>query len=108
MRKIKVLSLLAGVVSLSCAAVPLRAPSVPLVSVDPFFSVWSPADKLSEAPTEHWCGQAQPMAALLRVDGKTSRLLGAEPSDVPAMPQTGCTVWPLRTVCVFEDGAVQA
>jgi len=108
MRKIKVLSLLAGAMSLSCAAIPLRAPSVPLVSVDPFFSVWSPADKLSDAPTEHWSGQAQPMSALLRVDGQTFRLLGTEPSDVPSMPQTACTVWPLRTVCAFADGAVHA
>jgi len=102
--------LLAGVMSLLCAAFaePLRAPSVPLVSVDPFFSVWSPADKLSDATTEHWSGQAQPMCALLRVDGKTFRLMGTEPADVPAMPQTACTVWPLRTVCVFGNGAVQA
>ena len=89
-------------------AAPLRPPAVPLVSVDPFFSVWSPADKLADAPAEHWSGQAQPMSALLRVDGKAWRLMGAEPADVPALPQTACTVLPLRTVCRFADGAVEA
>jgi len=101
-------ALLACAGMLSAGAAPLRPPSVPLVTVDPFFSVWSPADKLADAPTEHWSGQAQPMTALLRVDGKTLRLLGAEPADVPALPQTACEVLPLRTVCRFADATVEA
>ncbi|MDD4442899.1 MAG: DUF4965 domain-containing protein [Kiritimatiellia bacterium] len=101
---------LAGVVSLVCAAAagPLRPPSVPLVTVDPFFSVWSPADRLTDAPTEHWSGARQPINAVLRVDGKAYRLLGTEPADAPALPQTGVAVWPLRTVATFSDGAVEA
>ncbi len=87
---------------------PFRPSSVPLVSVDPFFSVWSPAGKLADQPTEHWSGQAQPMTALLRVDGKTCRLMGTEPADVPALPQTSCTVFPLRTLCRFSDGVIEA
>jgi len=83
-----------------------RPPSVPLVSVDPFFSVWAPADKLTDATTEHWSGQTQPMSALLRVDGKAYRLLGTEPADVPALSQTSCAVFPTRTVCRFSDGKV--
>ena len=99
----------AGAVFVCAAgAAPLRPPSVPLVTVDPFFSVWSPADKLADAPTEHWSGQAQPMTALLRVDGKAYRLLGSEPADVLSLPQTSCTVLPLRTVCRFADAAVEA
>ncbi len=86
----------------------LRPPSVPLVTVDPFFSVWSPANKLTDAPTEHWSGARQPINAVLRVDGKAYRLLGTEPADAPALPQTGVTVWPLRTVATFSDGAVDA
>jgi endonuclease/exonuclease/phosphatase family metal-dependent hydrolase len=104
-------ALLTGITwALACAAgaAPLRPPSVPLVSVDPFFSVWSPADKLTEAPTEHWSGQVQPMKALLRVDGKAYRLMGLEPAELPALPQTSCTVLPLRTVCHFANAAVEA
>ena len=85
-----------------------RPPSVPLVSVDPFFSVWSPGDKLTDVPTVHWSEQAQPMSALLRVDGKAYRLLGSEPADVPALQQTSCTVLPLRTLCLFSDGKIEA
>ena len=95
-------------VALAVGAQTLRPPSVPLVAVDPFFSVWSPADKLTDAPTEHWSGARQPMNAVLRVDGKAYRLLGTEPADAPVLPQTGVTVWPLRTVATFSDGAVDA
>jgi endonuclease/exonuclease/phosphatase family metal-dependent hydrolase len=86
----------------------LRAPSVPLVTVDPFFSVWSPGDTLAGTSTVHWSEQAQPMTAMLRVDGKAYRLMGAKPADVPALPQKGATVFPLRTVCLFSDGVIEA
>ncbi len=95
--------------ALTCMAVAetFRPPSVPLVSVDPFFSVWSPGDKLADVPTVHWSELAQPMSALLRVDGKAYRLLGTEPAEVPALQQTACTVFPLRTVCRFFDGKIE-
>jgi hypothetical protein len=99
---------LGGVLAAAVGAADLRPPSVPLVTVDPFFSVWSPADKLTDAPTTHWSGQAQPMTALLRVDGRAYRLLGVEPDGVPALPQTSCVVDPLRTVCRFANDAVEA
>ena len=109
MRRGAVLSSVAawGFVCLAGAA-PLRPPSVPLVSVDPFFSVWSPADRLSDAPSAHWSGQPQPLTALLRVDGRAFRLLGADPAELPALPQTSCTVFPLRTVCRFAGESVEA
>ena len=36
----------------------LRAPSVPLITSDPYLSIWSPYDKLNEGSTEHWTGTA--------------------------------------------------
>ncbi len=43
-----------------------RLPAVPLIVSDPYLSVWSPADRLDEADTIHWCGDSKPVTAHLK------------------------------------------
>ena len=43
----------------------------------------------------------------MRIDGKTFRLMGAEPASLPAMPQTGLVVLPTRTIYTFAGPGVQ-
>ncbi|MCL2742573.1 MAG: DUF4965 domain-containing protein [Planctomycetaceae bacterium] len=89
-------------------AAKFRAPAVPLVVHDPYFSIWSPADKLTDAETVHWTGAKHPLHLLIRIDGKPYRLMGSEPANVPAMEQTSVNILPMSTHYQFacEEGKV--
>src|SRR5436190_4116714 len=90
----------------SDSAKPFRPPALPLVACDPYFSIWSPADKLTDANTVHWTGKPHRLTSLARIDGKAFRLMGQEPADVPALPQTAVEVMPARTVYTFESEGI--
>lgn len=84
-----------------------RPPSVPLVAHDPYFSIWSPADRLYDRETVHWTGHAQPMHSMLRVDGKCYRVMGSEPSFLEPLKQISVSVHATRTVYVFQNREVK-
>ncbi len=60
----------------------LRAPSVPLITVDPYFSVWSAADRLYDADTVHWTGKENVISGTVTVDGETFSFMGKNDADV--------------------------
>ncbi len=84
-----------------------RPPSVPLVTHDPYFSVWSPADKLTDRWSTHWTGATQALCGLVRVDGKAMRFAGPEVAKTPPMEQVSLQVWPTRSVYTFEGAGVR-
>src|SRR6476646_5640410 len=88
-------------------AAALRPPAVPLVTCDPYLSVWSFNDRLNDADTHHWTGKPHTLMSLVRIDGKSYRLAGAQPANVPAMEQTGLEVLPTRTIYTFAGDSVR-
>ena len=77
-----------------------RAAAVPLVTFDPYFSLWCKADRLTDAPVYHWTDRALPLDGTLTVGEKTYRFMGA--SDLPAMEQVSCDVTATSTTYRFE------
>jgi hypothetical protein len=84
----------------------LVPPATPLVACDPYFSIWSQADKLTDTETTHWTGRPHRLSSLVRVDGKAYRVMGASPASVPALPQKSLTVLPTRTLYTFEGAGI--
>ena len=88
------------------AAPAMRPPAVPLVTHDPYFSVWSFDDRLTDTWARHWTGKVNALCGLARIDGNVFRFAGPNPPDVPAMEQRGLEVTATRTVYDFSGGGV--
>lgn len=70
------------------------------------------ADKLADEPTRHWAGAVQSLLGLVRVDGKTFRIMGTDPVrtpenlQAPALEQTALRVLPTHTIWEFTGAGV--
>lgn len=69
-----------------------QAPAYPLVSVDPYFSIWSSTDALYGSSTHHWTGKDNSLQGIIRVDGKSYYFLGKPITEISTVvPLTGKT-----------------
>ena len=91
----------------------LRAPSYPLIMIDPYTSVWSFTDNLNEDVTRHWTGKEQSLLGVLEVDGTAYRFMGKEsPAEgaperfATAAVQQSVNVLPTQTYYTFACGPV--
>ncbi len=84
-----------------------RPPAVPLITHDPYFSIWSMSDRLTDSPTKHWTGKVHSLCGLVRIDGNIFRVIGGEPRELPAINQTKLQVLPTRTIYDFEGAGIQ-
>ena len=87
----------------------IRPPAVPLITHDPYFCIWSMADRLTDGWSKHWTGYDQKLVGVAWIDGAPYRFLGGEwrQPDLPAMEQKSLEVWPLRTIYTFEAAGIQ-
>ena len=79
----------------------LNPPAIPLITVDPYFSVWSFSSKINASQTVHWTGKVNGIVGKVIVDGKTYSFLGYH-KNFKKMNQVSLSVSALTTDAVFE------
>lgn len=102
------MAVLLSVVGSATAApsVGFRPPAIPLVVHDPYFSIWSFSDHLTDEESVHWTGAPQPLRSLVRVDGKPYRLMGTKPEEIAPMWLMRSQVLPTRTIYEYATDEV--
>lgn len=53
-----------------------KAPAYPLITHDPYFSIWSFTDQVNASTTQHWTGTDHSLIGMVEVDGSLYRVLG--------------------------------
>lgn len=84
----------------------MRAPGIPLITVDPYFSVWSFTDELYASPTCLWTGQSNRMTGILEVDG-TEFCFMSGADGIQNMQQISVDIDALTTRYVFAVEQVE-
>jgi hypothetical protein len=108
--KLAVILWAAAMAAVAQTAAPLRPPSVPLVAHDPYFSIWSAADRLSDTGTTHWTGKPNGLTVLVRIDGKVYSLTGSAGRPATAgnsLQQESVEVLPTRSIYRFSGAGVR-
>ena len=83
-----------------------RLPAIPVIVNDPYFSIWSAADRPTDRNTTHWAGEDKPLYASVVIDGRSLRLMGT--GGTAAMTLVESTVTATATEFVYEDMGVRA
>jgi hypothetical protein len=94
----------AGTVNAQSVNAQRVAPAYPLLVHDPYFSIWSFSDNLTDVQTTHWTGKQQPLSGLIRVDDQTYRFMGAGNAQVAT--QRSVDVSATQTKYTFSCGPV--
>ena len=87
----------------------LRAPAIPLINIDPYFSIWAFGDTLYGDATRHWSGAKNAMVGMLKYKNKVLRFMGKVMDgdyycfEPDVIPQISVNILPTITEFVFQN-----
>ena len=81
----------------------LRLPAVPLVTVDPYFCLWSKYDHLYDGSVTHWSGVKKPLNGAVFVDDKAYRFMGESMEGI--IPMASEQAWTGKYVTSRPSGS---
>ncbi|MEX0324284.1 MAG: DUF4965 domain-containing protein [Puniceicoccaceae bacterium] len=84
-----------------------RAPSYPLITHDPYFSIWMNNEVPTNAEAAHWTQTNMPIRSMIRIDGKPYRLMGKSPVYVDAAQHIGTILTATQTTFVFQQDNIE-
>ena len=82
-----------------------RLAAVPIITCDPYFSIWSAADLPTDRSTTHWAGADKPLTAGAVINGVKYRLLGI--GNTKAMTLVSSRVTATKTEFIYNEGGVE-
>jgi hypothetical protein len=85
----------------------LRPPAVPLITIDPYFSIWSMSDSLNTDVTRHWTNKQNRITGTIDIDGVSYIFMGLSSENDVIMTQKSVDLTALSTSYVFEGGNIQ-
>lgn len=84
----------------------MRAPANPLITVDPYFSVWSMDDTLYGNTTCHWTGKPNTMLGTVNIDGTNYTFMGKIEGQ-SNLHQVDVRHTALSTIYTFEGAGIR-
>lgn len=83
----------------------LRPPATPIITIDPYFTVWSPSNILTDTDLQHWSAKPNRIKGFVTVDGEVFRFMGT--GEAPALRQTAFEMTATVTSYAFESDAIR-
>ena len=83
----------------------LRPPAIPIITIDPYFTVWSPSNLLTDTDLQHWSAKPNRIKGYVTVDGEKMRFMGT--GEQPAISQVAFNMTAAVTSYTFECEKIQ-